>query len=277
MSSGRRQLPRTGRTRARGFLGAAALVVGLAVAAGVWWPRARVRGVRREAGLSVLLDHRRHAPGRRPRCLRKPLGAHPVDWTASRKAVPASRTRTRHNVPTLPSHANILSGRYPVDHGVRDNSGFRFPRGTETLATLLAARGYRTGAFVSAFPLDSRFGLDRGFEVYDDASSGRAAAGVPRAGAPGRRHGRARPALARDAAGPAVLLLGARVRAALPLPAARALCHALPRRPVPRRGGRRRRRARAPPRTDPGRGRAGRAARGPDLGPRRVPGRARRG
>jgi tetratricopeptide (TPR) repeat protein len=73
-----------------------------------------------------------------------------------------------HNVTTLPSHANILSGRLPTDHGVRDNSGFRFPEGMETLATLLKARGYRTGAFVSAFPLDSRFGLGRGFDVYED-------------------------------------------------------------------------------------------------------------
>ncbi len=73
-----------------------------------------------------------------------------------------------HNVVTLPSHANILSGRYPFDHGVRENSGFRFPKGAPTLATLLRARGYHTGAFVSAFPLDSRFGLDAGFEVYDD-------------------------------------------------------------------------------------------------------------
>ncbi|HXB57772.1 MAG TPA: sulfatase-like hydrolase/transferase [Vicinamibacteria bacterium] len=72
------------------------------------------------------------------------------------------------NVVTLPSHANILSGRYPVVHGVRDNSGFRFPAGLETLATILKGRGYRTGAFVSAFPLDSRFGLNRGFDVYDD-------------------------------------------------------------------------------------------------------------
>ena len=74
-----------------------------------------------------------------------------------------------HNVVTLPSHANILSGRYPFDHGVRDNAGFRMPDGVETLATVLKAQGYRTGAFVSAFPLDSRFGLDRGFDVYEDS------------------------------------------------------------------------------------------------------------
>jgi len=71
-------------------------------------------------------------------------------------------------VVTLPSHANILSGKYPFRHGVRENSGFRFPSNLDTLATLLKARGYRTGAFVSAFPLDVRFGLARGFEVYDD-------------------------------------------------------------------------------------------------------------
>jgi arylsulfatase A-like enzyme/Flp pilus assembly protein TadD len=74
-----------------------------------------------------------------------------------------------HNVTTLPSHANILSGRYPTGHGVRDNAGFRLPGSIETLATLLRSQGYRTGAFVSAFPLASRFGLNRGFDVYDDS------------------------------------------------------------------------------------------------------------
>lgn len=74
-----------------------------------------------------------------------------------------------HTVVTLPSHANILSGVYPQDHGVRDNAGFRFPAARPTLATVLKARGYATGAFISAFPLDSRFGLARGFDVYDDA------------------------------------------------------------------------------------------------------------
>jgi len=71
-------------------------------------------------------------------------------------------------VVTLPSHANILSGLYPFHHGVRENAGFRFPTRVETMATLLKARGFRTAAFVSAFPLDGRFGLTRGFDVYDD-------------------------------------------------------------------------------------------------------------
>ena len=73
-----------------------------------------------------------------------------------------------HSVVTLPSHANLLSGVYPADHGVRDNAGFRFPPARATLATLLKQAGYVTGAFISAFPLDSRFGLARGFDVYDE-------------------------------------------------------------------------------------------------------------
>lgn len=76
-----------------------------------------------------------------------------------------------HNVVTLPSHSNILSGQYPLTHTVRDNTGFRFPADQETLATILKARGFSTGAFVSAFVLDSRFGLDRGFDVYDDQTA----------------------------------------------------------------------------------------------------------
>ncbi len=73
-----------------------------------------------------------------------------------------------HNVVTLPSHTNILTGLYPFQHGVRDNSGFRLGATVPTLATVLHGAGFATGAFVGAFPLDSQFGLDRGFDVYDD-------------------------------------------------------------------------------------------------------------
>jgi arylsulfatase A-like enzyme/Flp pilus assembly protein TadD len=69
---------------------------------------------------------------------------------------------------TLPSHANILTGLLPFQHGIRDNSGFRLPGSVPTLATRLKEHGYATGGFISAFPLDSRFGLARGFDVYDD-------------------------------------------------------------------------------------------------------------
>jgi arylsulfatase A-like enzyme/Flp pilus assembly protein TadD len=73
-----------------------------------------------------------------------------------------------HNVLTLPSHTNILTGLYPYQHGVRDNAGFRLSSNVETVATILKAHGYATGAFVAAFPLDSRFGLTRGFDVYEE-------------------------------------------------------------------------------------------------------------
>lgn len=74
-----------------------------------------------------------------------------------------------HNVVTLPSHTNILTGLYPYQHGIRDNEGFRLDKSVPTLATRLKAAGWATAAFVAAYPLDSSFGLDRGFEVYDDA------------------------------------------------------------------------------------------------------------
>ena len=73
-----------------------------------------------------------------------------------------------HNVLTLPSHTNILTGLYPYQHGVRDNSGFRLDRKIPTAATLLGSRGYATGAFVSAFVLDGRYGLSRGFQTYEE-------------------------------------------------------------------------------------------------------------
>jgi arylsulfatase A-like enzyme/Tfp pilus assembly protein PilF len=73
-----------------------------------------------------------------------------------------------HNVVTLPSHVNILTGLYPYQHGVHDNAGFKLDPKHETVATVLRRNGYATGAFVGAFPLDSRFGLNQGFDVYDD-------------------------------------------------------------------------------------------------------------
>ncbi|HEV3063062.1 MAG TPA: sulfatase-like hydrolase/transferase [Vicinamibacterales bacterium] len=73
-----------------------------------------------------------------------------------------------HAVVTLTSHASILTGRYPFQHGLRDNSGYRLPSDAPTLASRLKAGGYATGAFVAAFPLHSRFGLNQGFDVYDD-------------------------------------------------------------------------------------------------------------
>lgn len=72
---------------------------------------------------------------------------------------------------TLPSHCSILTGTYPLYHHVHSN-GFNFLDSNYlTLAELLKARGFKTAAFVSSFTVDSRFGLDQGFDVYDDRMS----------------------------------------------------------------------------------------------------------
>jgi arylsulfatase A-like enzyme len=69
---------------------------------------------------------------------------------------------------TLPSHATLLTGLQPPQHGVRGNGSFALAAGPATLAEALRVRGLRTAAFVGGFPLSRRFGLDRGFEHYDD-------------------------------------------------------------------------------------------------------------
>ena len=69
---------------------------------------------------------------------------------------------------TLPSHATMMTGLFPIGHGVRNNGTFRLEEENLTLAEIFRQAGYRTGAFVGAFVLDSRFGLDQGFDVYDD-------------------------------------------------------------------------------------------------------------
>src|SRR5438874_296564 len=69
---------------------------------------------------------------------------------------------------TLPAHASMFTGLYPFEHGVRNNGNFYLADTFETLATALKKQGYRTAAFVSSFVLDRRYGLARGFDVYDD-------------------------------------------------------------------------------------------------------------
>jgi len=77
-------------------------------------------------------------------------------------------TAVAHVPLTGPSHASILTGRTPLGHGFRDNGGYVIPAEAKTAADDFRQAGYRTAAFVSGFPLDRRFGFDRGFETYDD-------------------------------------------------------------------------------------------------------------
>lgn len=69
---------------------------------------------------------------------------------------------------TRPSHASILTGREPYEHGVRDNFSPPMQRSLPTLATILKTRGFETAAFIGAFPLAASSGLGSGFDLYDD-------------------------------------------------------------------------------------------------------------
>jgi arylsulfatase A-like enzyme/Flp pilus assembly protein TadD len=72
---------------------------------------------------------------------------------------------------TCPSHCSILTGTYPVYHQVRNNGSYYLTPELQTLTEALKKSGLKTSAFVSSFTVDSRFGLDQGFDVYDDLLS----------------------------------------------------------------------------------------------------------
>jgi arylsulfatase A-like enzyme/Flp pilus assembly protein TadD len=69
---------------------------------------------------------------------------------------------------TLPSHCTIFTGTSVLFHKVKSNGTYFLPGEVETLAEILKKQGFETAAFVSSFTVDSRFGLNQGFDVYDD-------------------------------------------------------------------------------------------------------------
>jgi arylsulfatase A-like enzyme/tetratricopeptide (TPR) repeat protein len=69
---------------------------------------------------------------------------------------------------TTPSHCSIMTGTYPLYHQVHNNGSYALPAEMTTLAEVLKDNGFQTAAFVASFTVDSRFGLDQGFDVYDD-------------------------------------------------------------------------------------------------------------
>jgi arylsulfatase A-like enzyme/Flp pilus assembly protein TadD len=97
------------------------------------------------------------------------LAAHGVRFEEALTSVPM----------TLPAHATILTGLEPPEHGIRVNGKQTLSTGVATLAEELAARGYQTGAFLAAFVLNRKFGLDRGFGTYDDDLAGAPKQEVP--------------------------------------------------------------------------------------------------
>ena len=69
---------------------------------------------------------------------------------------------------TLPSHCSMLTGTIPPYHGVHDNSGYKLIDSSVTLAEILKDNGFVTGAIIGSVILDSKYGMDQGFDFYDD-------------------------------------------------------------------------------------------------------------
>lgn len=86
---------------------------------------------------------------------------------------------------TLPAHASMLTGLYPLRHTVRDNGHTPLPSSAQTLAELASQAGYQTAAFVAAAVLEAPYGLNQGFELYRTPPKASAKVG----GTPGERTG----------------------------------------------------------------------------------------
>jgi hypothetical protein len=146
--------------------------IALVAAAGVLYVAGAGRASRTEGAKTIVLvtvdtlrrDHvGAFAPGSPARTPRMDaLAARGVRFTDAR--TPATLT--------LPAHTTMLTGWSPSRHGVRSNSASRVPPRARRRFALVTERfrddGRRTGAFVSAGPLVRGYGLDAGFEAYDD-------------------------------------------------------------------------------------------------------------
>ena len=62
----------------------------------------------------------------------------------------------------------MMTGTIPPYHGIHDNLDYQLDQSNVTLAEMLKENGFKTGAIVSTFVLDSQFGLNQGFETYND-------------------------------------------------------------------------------------------------------------
>jgi arylsulfatase A-like enzyme/Tfp pilus assembly protein PilF len=124
-------------------------------------------GVKKDPGLNVLIITLDTTRADRLGCY-----GYPEAGTPSLDALAAGGVRFENaicQVPlTGPSHCSLFTGAYPFVHQVHNNGSYILPPEIQTLAETLKASGRATAAFVSSFSVDSRFGLGRGFDVYDD-------------------------------------------------------------------------------------------------------------
>ena len=153
--------PRPG-ARRLGTASIVALLV-LATAAAGWW----IFSQRRAARLNLLLITIDTLRADHVGAYGAPGGATPVLDALAARGVRFDQVQTAAPL-TAPSHATILTGYYPPSHGVRGNVVFTLGTDHPTLATRLKASGYRTAAFVGAYPVAAAFGFGQGFDKFDE-------------------------------------------------------------------------------------------------------------
>jgi len=141
-----------------------AVAAGL-LAAGFWWVRVG-RGPAPLDGPIILISIDTLRADRLPVYGYAKVATPAVDGLAADGVV--FEHAWAHTPQTLPSHASILTGRLPFEHGVRDNLGFALGPSAGTLPRLLRDRGFATGGFVSAYVMRAASGLNQGFDTYDD-------------------------------------------------------------------------------------------------------------
>jgi len=168
----------TGRSRrVAGALAGSLLIFFILGALGLWWfrrapsdPRALVRrlwagqGVEKPNVVLITLDTTR---ADRLGCYGYAQARTPNIDALARDGVLFAQAASTAPL-TQPAHSSMMTGMYPTYHGVRINGNTALSQEHKTLAEALSEKGYQTGAFIGAFVLDGRWGLNQGFQLYDD-------------------------------------------------------------------------------------------------------------
>ncbi len=152
------------------FLLASLILVLVAIAAVIFFVQIPKKKIIKDSGLNLLLVTLDTTRADRLGCYGYPGAKTPNIDSMCRKGVQFLNAYCP--VPlTCPSHCSILTGTTPVYHQVRNNGSYYLSPEIQTLAEVLKTNGLKTSAFVSSFTVDSRFGLDQGFDTYDDLLS----------------------------------------------------------------------------------------------------------
>jgi choline-sulfatase len=151
--------------RATLIVGLVFVAVAIAALAGWWYAREALP----HQGPIVLISINGLRPDRLPAYGASRTDTPSIDALAEDSVV-FERAYT-HSPLTLPAHASLLTGRLPFEHGVRDEAGFVLKDEAQSLAELLANRGFETGGAVSSFLLRRESGVAQGFSFFDMETS----------------------------------------------------------------------------------------------------------